>query len=40
MTRRFMKSFIDRNSKEKAVGQALLELAQNGYVPIAPKPAD
>ncbi|XBT46347.1 hypothetical protein ABNP32_12695 [Pseudomonas viridiflava] len=32
--------FIDRNPKEKAAEHAFLALAQNGYVPIAPDPAD
>jgi len=40
MPRRFMKSFIDRNPKEKAVEQAFLELAQSGYVTTAQDPAD
>ncbi|MHB2081325.1 hypothetical protein [Pseudomonas asiatica] len=35
-----MKSFIDRNPKEKAVEQAFLELAQSDYVTMAPDPAD
>lgn len=35
-----MKFFIDRNPKEKAVKQAFLELAQNGYASIAPDPAE
>lgn len=40
MTRSFMRSFIDRNLKEKAVEQTFLELAQSGYMAMAQDPAD
>lgn len=35
-----MKSFIDRNPKEKAVEHALAVLARNGYESERPDPAD
>ncbi|ENB9666094.1 MULTISPECIES: hypothetical protein [Pseudomonas] len=35
-----MKSFIDRNPKEKAVEEAFATLARNGYESARPDPAD
>lgn len=35
-----MKSFIERNPKEKAVEESLRDLARNGYVSHKPDPAD
>ncbi|MNP24859.1 hypothetical protein D3C76_1176390 [compost metagenome] len=35
-----MKSFIDRNPKEKAVEEAFNSLARNGYQSERPDPAD
>lgn len=35
-----MKSFIDRNPKEKAVEEAFAVLARNGYESERPDPAD
>ncbi|WP_448632580.1 MULTISPECIES: hypothetical protein [Pseudomonas fluorescens group] len=35
-----MKSFIDRNPKEKAVEEAFAALARNGYESARPDPAD
>ncbi|WP_323614891.1 hypothetical protein [Pseudomonas putida] len=35
-----MKSFIDRNPKERAVEKAFAELARNGYESCKPDPAD
>lgn len=35
-----VKSFIDRNPKEKAVEEAFATLARNGYESARPDPAD